>query len=305
MIDNGIKKPILKSKSFTGYFGFLHNMTSFMRIYKDHIKENGIKEFYAFTVSQDHVENFFGCIRRMSGCNDNPSIQQFVAAYRKLLFQNEVSISNFSNCQNDFTSLLTVPSRSKGTPTLVNQSELEILAAYDFEHSNDIENEAIDNNNIENNAKAYIGSIVERSVICKMLRSGSKMCSKCINVFTGNEITEDQFMTFKAKNSNIFLPCKSTLSIIHFVDYFLDRYESVQVSFSTMVTHIVKNIDMSELYMSSEFGAAHNHNADLVECIVKAYLDRKSTDVAKVVTRLKQKKLIRHDNLKAIHNQGQ
>lgn len=60
--EDGIKKPILQSRSFTGYFGFLHNMTSIMGIYQDHIE--GCNEFYTFTLSQDHVEKFFGCVRR-------------------------------------------------------------------------------------------------------------------------------------------------------------------------------------------------------------------------------------------------
>lgn len=67
LIENGQKKPILKTKSFTPFFGFYHNMTSFMGIYNDYVKPNGVDEFYAFDVSQDHLESFFGCIRRMGG----------------------------------------------------------------------------------------------------------------------------------------------------------------------------------------------------------------------------------------------
>lgn len=67
LIEDGQKNPILKTKSFTPYFGFYHNMTSFMGIYHDYIKPNGINEFYTFDVSQDHLESFFGCIRRMGG----------------------------------------------------------------------------------------------------------------------------------------------------------------------------------------------------------------------------------------------
>lgn len=71
IIENGQKKPILKSKSFTPYFGFYHNMFSFMGIYRDYIKPRvkpgAVNGFYTFDVSQDHLESFFGCIRRMGG----------------------------------------------------------------------------------------------------------------------------------------------------------------------------------------------------------------------------------------------
>lgn len=61
------KKPILKSRSFTPYFAFYHNMTSFMGIYQDYVKPSAVNEFYTFDVSQDHLESFFGCIRSMGG----------------------------------------------------------------------------------------------------------------------------------------------------------------------------------------------------------------------------------------------
>lgn len=302
--ENGIKKPILQSKSFTGYFGFLHNMTSFLGIYQDHIEE--CNEFYTFNVSQDHVENFFGCVRRMNGCNDNPSIQQFTAAYRKLLFQNEVSVSSYANCRSDLTSALTVSSRPKCTLAPVDRSELEMLANYDFEHPSDLEEYTNnDSNDIQNNKRAYFGSIVERKVIRKIVQKGSKMCPRCINVFTENEITDDQFIAFKSINGDILQPCKSTVSIIHKIDYFLDKYKSLQISFNSMTEHILKNIDFAQFFMASDFGEEHDHQEDLIESVIKTYLDEKSKNAAKVVTRLEQNQLIRHDYLKAIHNQGQ
>lgn len=67
LLENGKMKPILKTKSHTPYFGFYHNMTSFIGIYHDYIVPNGYKEFFTFNVSQDHVETFFGAIRSMGG----------------------------------------------------------------------------------------------------------------------------------------------------------------------------------------------------------------------------------------------
>lgn len=67
LIMNGKKVPILKTRSYTPFFGFYHNMFSFIGIYTDYIKPNGINEFYTFDVSQDHLESFFGCMRRMGG----------------------------------------------------------------------------------------------------------------------------------------------------------------------------------------------------------------------------------------------
>lgn len=50
-----------------------------------------------YGISQDHLEIFFVKVRRMNGCNDNPTQQQSTAAYRKLLLHSEMRISNEAN----------------------------------------------------------------------------------------------------------------------------------------------------------------------------------------------------------------
>lgn len=313
--QKGIEMPILDSESFTGYFGFLHNMSSFMGIYKDYIKKNGIDKFYTFGVSQDHVESYFGCIRRMHGCNDNPSQQQFTAAYRKLLFHNEVSTSWKSNCENDVTKILSVPFNRSGGNNAVNSGDLEHLANYDFEHPDDanlhdIEDDIRVNDSSKrllSNTRAYSASIVEKNVINKIARKGKKKCMKCINVFSENELTDDQLIAFKSQSSEHFIvPCKSTLTIINFIENFLNKYQSEQVSYNASVHHILKNIDMSDLYESSDFNSEeHDHKAELIELVIKEYLDRKSMHVGRIITKLTQEKKIRHANLKLTHNLGQ
>lgn len=67
LIEKDQKKSVFNTQLFTPFFGFYHNMNSFLGIYTDYIKKNGIKEFYTFDVCQDKIESFFGCIRRMGG----------------------------------------------------------------------------------------------------------------------------------------------------------------------------------------------------------------------------------------------
>lgn len=67
LIEDGKTKSIMKTKSFTPYFGLYHNTYSFTGIYKEYILPNEHTEFYTFNVSQDHLETFFGAIRSMGG----------------------------------------------------------------------------------------------------------------------------------------------------------------------------------------------------------------------------------------------
>lgn len=67
IVEYGKKKPILKSRSFTPFFGFYNNMTSFTGIHHDYVNSSPANEFYTFDVSQDHLKSYFGCVRRMGG----------------------------------------------------------------------------------------------------------------------------------------------------------------------------------------------------------------------------------------------
>ena len=49
-------------------------------------------------MSQDHIELFFGKIRSMGGCNNNPTSMQFFAAYKKILIHNDIQDVLCGNC---------------------------------------------------------------------------------------------------------------------------------------------------------------------------------------------------------------
>lgn len=310
---------VLQSNSFTPFFGFMHNMTSFTGIYNDYVK-NYSAEFYPFRVSQDLLESYFGCVRRMGSTNDNPSAQQFAGAYRKLLLQNEVTSSQKSNCENDLTKILTVSSGKKVTPTAINPEELRMLQGYDFENPVDddeysgeidllVGEEKEPTETLRVNSLAYLSGVIETQVIQKISRRTKNACQKCIDVFIENEISDDSFVVFMSQRSNkIMQPCKSTLKILRTVEFFLEKYHhSESVSFNAVVTHIVNNIEMSQLYVGSDFNEDHDHNHknDLVKQIIQKYLDHKSHIFSQKITRLSQQKLIRHDRLKRVHQLGQ
>jgi DNA transposase THAP9 len=51
-----------------------------------------------YKLSQDHLELFFGLIRRRGGQNDNPTAQQFEGAYKRLLLHSDLVHSVHANC---------------------------------------------------------------------------------------------------------------------------------------------------------------------------------------------------------------
>lgn len=106
----GESTSILLSKSSTPFVGFYNNMVNFKGLFMDLVLTDRLTELITHRFSQDHIETLFGCIRSMNGYNDNPTAQQFEAAYRKLLIHNDVVCSKKSNCIDMGTKILTTSS---------------------------------------------------------------------------------------------------------------------------------------------------------------------------------------------------
>lgn len=62
-----IRKLAIKSRKFMGFFGFLHNLTSFERLYNDFVLNGPLDEFHSFMISQDHLEVWFSSGRGRLG----------------------------------------------------------------------------------------------------------------------------------------------------------------------------------------------------------------------------------------------
>lgn len=235
----------------------------------------------------------------------------YASAYRKLLLHNEVVSGKGANCLNDITKILEVSSGKESNTSRANPEELEMLASFDFENQIDdvicdnIQIMNTDQNLLQQNSTAYMASVVEKKVLRKMMQKGKKKCLECMNVFVENEIITDTFIQFKSETKDIVQPCKSTVNLIRCVEMLLKRYESNDVTYNSMLTHIIRKIDITELYEKSRFDECHDHKDELVTVIVKTYLDINSTNLCKLITRMSQNKHIRHSYLKEIHFQGQ
>lgn len=304
MIENGEIVPILNTNSYTPFFGFNHNMTSVLGIYHDYIvpQSSEIDDFFIFSISQDHVESTFGCVRQMGGNNCNPNAQQFEAAYRKLLVQNDIKSSIDSNCQNDVTKFLNVSSGAKSMSASANPVELKMLSTYDNEFLIQSHEEE---DGLRNHSKAYLASELEKKINRKIELKGSQACAQCLNIFEENDRINDVFVQFLSQNKKVQQPCKSTVHIIGLVDSILEKYDSLDISYASMLAYIFEQTSLLTLFESSEFGEQHNHKFDFVKLLIETYLDMKCTNVSRIVTRWSQKKVLRHHNLKEVHREGQ
>lgn len=83
----------------TGFVGYLADLKCLREIFNKIALENSYVENIAtHTMSQDHVEIFFGKTRALNGHNNNPTCQQFDAALMKILANTMIPNSEHGNC---------------------------------------------------------------------------------------------------------------------------------------------------------------------------------------------------------------
>lgn len=102
-------RNILLSRKKTAFRGMLINIMSLKEIVSEYLDTGLIESVPTFYMSQDPLETFFGRVRSLNGNNDNPNVEQFSSALRKLLIHNEIVSSDLSNCT-DQLNILTVSS---------------------------------------------------------------------------------------------------------------------------------------------------------------------------------------------------
>ena len=78
----------------TGFIGFMVAIESMKGIFAELVEREEAPMMYILTYkfSQDHLELFFGATRSSGGFNNNPTAQQFTAAYKRLLSCKVVSM---------------------------------------------------------------------------------------------------------------------------------------------------------------------------------------------------------------------
>lgn len=92
--------PIMASRRKTAFRGYIINMSSLKLMFNQFIKNEEVMESLStYYLQQDVLEMFFGKIRARGGFNNNPNIDQFKGAYRRLMANLDIISSTFGNCR--------------------------------------------------------------------------------------------------------------------------------------------------------------------------------------------------------------
>lgn len=286
----------LKSNAFVGFSGFVQNIASVVGIYNDYVLTGLIDTFYTFQFSQDNLETYFSLIRSSLGANVNPTTQQFMSAYRKLLLVMPHMSSNHTNCNYfEVSNILnvTVPAQTPAIPShddIIRTTAIEIDEDYETLISKELDP-------YEQHMVAYISTCIEANIIRKIKSQSVSACQDCLSVFSENTKIYDNFIEKKKRSGHqLVQPCCSTRDIIkvcNSVLKILQPTKYVDYKVISKTTWSILHID--ELYQLSEFND-HQHEHEHVSSrqfghkelfifnIIQEYFRIKSVNIGRRIT---------------------
>lgn len=288
---------VVDSRIKFGFIGFLMNIQALKILYQEYVLTNKISVILTFYLSQDLLENFFGHIRSKLGHNDNPTVQQFCAAFRVLTIENEISSKEFANCQ-DSLNILTIPSTSRVSTSVSNDQRTELShIIVDNEKEEEDKTDLIPTD-LYDMSMHEIGTVYffARKIEEKVLKSRFE-CNECKNIFEENEKLEN--------NSNMndcWSICKSTIYICEQVHkLFCVHSQKLDFDYELLLAEIKKEIPFQEMFVATDFSHDIYHKSYFIDFIIDEYVRFYGTYMTKHMTLSFQNSLIRRKLHKIIH----
>lgn len=307
------RKLCVESRRRTGYIGFIINMVSIKHLYEEYVESGMLPSLPTFYLTQDPLESFFSRVRSLFGSNDNPTVQQLKSAIRKLLFFNEVTSTEFANCQ-DNLDILTVSSAIRSEPqrsTNRNGIDADLLNEDEDYEAMDIANEMVREDALicipsmsnftvetkEDATIAFFAGSIERKIVASRFD-----CCYCEEVFNEEKI-DGAFID----NDITQRPCKSTYIICKHVHEIFDEgrqdanfnYQNILNSIKFALSHVCLFGDA----FNHEEG--HFHKECFINSVIDEYVRIYGTYVARCITLEQQQLMLRSKNKRTTIFSGQ
>lgn len=279
-------KSILNSTRKTGFLGFLINITMLKSIYEEYVITGKIQKIPTFQLSQDPLESFFGRIRSRCGCNDNPTVQQFKSAYRKILINKEINSSSLANCK-DKLCIYFVASTSK-------DKRLEMI-----DSTNDASGERKENQLEKFSANDNLLDIYSELTICqiasdieqKILNIARFDCELRMNVFDENDKIPSSIIPHALSS-----PCISTVHLCKIAKIILDIYKTEKTfRYSSLLENTQMEIDLDNIYAKSDFSLheEEGHLEFIIDFVIDECIRINAKNLAKKLTLIEKEKLLK------------
>ena len=217
-LKDAFGQPMYTTRRKTGFVGFLLAIKSIKGIFQDFVEPVGAPLRYLLTykLSQDHLELFFGAVRSAGGFNNNPTAQQFTAAYKRLLLRSSIG-GGKGNCQKrDPTDILYLLSDTCnvndedvtiGEAALIRKYDLAVKTPMQRDHDySDAPSIGI-LSEYKVAAISYIAGFVGKMALKQI------MCGLCCDALGArNHHAESNFLRFKDRGG-LFKPTQSVIRV--------------------------------------------------------------------------------------------
>lgn len=297
---------VINSKTRTAFRGLIINASNFESIYEECVESSLINFLPTFRFSQDHLESFFGRIRSLPGCNDNPTVEQFGAGFKKIVVCNEIQCSEGSNCLDKLNlTVLSVSSSSsrKIENAVVNPdtTNLKILHDENLHDSEDIERLDIIKAKYKSSdalkmSIAYIAGKIEQQIEL----SGRFECGDCYDLFADNDKVSEAIASELTRT-----PCQSTFDICNIAHKYIQNLSrDYNYTYEIAKSDIFREFDEETAYPKTNFEGHELHRGYFIEFVVTHYMNIQATYIAKRVTLKEQTIMLRNKLRKIVHFRG-
>lgn len=242
-------KDILKSPKKTGFLGFLIDIFVIQSIYEEYVQTGKLNQLATFHTSQDPLESFFGRIRSKCGNNENPTVEQFKSAFRKILINNEISASTGSNGFDNLKIYFV-----SSTP---NTAETQIDDTHD--NIETIEHFCENDNLLDAYEEATICRIAS-DIEIKIRTQANFECDLCLNVLNENEkVSIDIF------EKKVHQPCIATVYVCKVAQkYFSIFSNKIKYDYAHLVEVIQEEMIYKITFKNSDFSEHFDHKTYFV-----------------------------------------
>jgi len=281
---------VLRGNRKTGFLGFLLCIESLKSLFQELVLSGNSSMLFLLTYkfSQDHIELFFGKIRSMGGCNNNPTARQFKTAYKKLMTHNDIQDVIKGNCiPLESIPILTASSTvAPDSLSILNSTSLrnrvlDPLNDSDVFHDHDYV--FTPNHQILSKCAGKIVAYIA-GFVCFKLKTSIK-CETCCAARMADESSISEIhslIELKSKSCLIF-PSFDVIEICNTTERYFRHHvipsnsKPLNVSFHFITRSVMKEFLRRDIFSNMkdhmfDTDATYNHLILLLKCIIEKYL---------------------------------
>lgn len=278
---------VRKSRKATVFQGFEINLASFKLMYEEIVATKVMSYLPTRKFSQDYLESFFGRIRSLLGSNDNPTVQQFCAAFRKAIVNNDIVSSEGANCR-DVLRLNIFSVSARRWKSTVNGNELP--ENHELEETKTVSATAhtvddnLDLNDLEIASISHQAELIE----AKILEQARFSCADCCGVFSQNDKVTHSFGSIQKH-----IPCQTTFDICCIAAKYIPKLlNNSAYSYQDSLKDVMSSIFLDNAFPRSNFAEHQDHKEYFVKFIAEEFIRTQAVYTARNATLQEQEKLL-------------